>query len=106
MYVLIVSSTSVALQTKIEVMDESSGLSTRMNDTIAAILPKIAATITERKSTGGVAKIDLSTAENWLLRPELVVLCKDAISQNLKASVRSQNLASLKYQLLLLLHPY
>lgn len=79
-------------------MDESSGLSTRMNDTISAILPKIAATITERTSTGGFAKIDLSTAENWLLRPELVALCKDAISQNLTASVSPENFASPKYQ--------
>lgn len=79
-------------------MDELSGLTIRMNDTISAILPKIAATITERTSIGGLAKIDLSTAENWLVRPELVALCKDAISQNLTASVSPENFASPDYQ--------
>lgn len=59
-----------------------------MSSNIAAILPKIAATIAERTSTGPT-KIDLSTAENWLLRPELLVLCKDAISRNLTTDVRT-----------------
>lgn len=69
-------------------MADPKGLSARMSSNIVAILPKIAATIAERTSTGPT-KIDLSTAENWLLRPELLTLCKDAISRNLTADVRN-----------------
>ncbi|KAK4086358.1 hypothetical protein Purlil1_9204 [Purpureocillium lilacinum] len=56
-------------------------LSSRMQKTASAILPKIAATIAER--TSAVRKIDLATAENWLLRPEIVEICKNAIQENL-----------------------
>lgn len=69
-------------------MADLEGLSARMSDNIVNILPKIAATITERTATG-LVKIDLSTAENWLLRPELLALCKDAISRHLRPEVRS-----------------
>lgn len=59
-----------------------------MNNNIVAILPKVAATIAEQTATG-LAKIDLSTAENWLPRPELFAICKDAIFRYLKTDVRS-----------------
>ncbi|MCJ1271570.1 hypothetical protein MMC22_011472 [Lobaria immixta] len=67
-------------------MADPKGLSARMSGNIAAILPKIASTIAER-TTNGPAKIDLSTAENWLLRPELLALCRDVISRNLTTDV-------------------
>ncbi|MCJ1427546.1 hypothetical protein MMC29_005449 [Sticta canariensis] len=57
-------------------MADPKGLSARMSSNIVAILPKIAATIAERPSTRP-AKIELSTAENWSLRRELLILCKD-----------------------------
>ena len=31
--------------------------------------------------------IDLATAENWLMRPELLQICKDAISHGLEEEV-------------------
>jgi hypothetical protein len=67
-------------------MADVSGLSTRMRSSVAALLPKIAASIAERTSIGP-AKIDLATAENWLLRPELITLCNDAIAQKLTEEV-------------------
>lgn len=67
-------------------MADTNGLSTRMSKSVASMLPHIAATIAERTSKGP-AKIDLATAENWLLRPELLEICKDAIAQNLTADV-------------------
>lgn len=69
-------------------MADVKGLSGRMSSNIVAILPKVAATIAERTLTGAV-KIDLSTAENWLLRPELLAMCKDAVFRNLTKDVRS-----------------
>ena len=33
--------------------------------------------------------INLSTAENWLLRPELVQICKSSISHNLNEQVET-----------------
>jgi len=61
-------------------------LSRRMNKSVASMLPHIAATIAERTSKAP-AKIDLATAENWLLRPELLEICKDAFVEKLTASV-------------------
>jgi aspartate/methionine/tyrosine aminotransferase len=58
------------------------GLSARGNSNVAAIMPKISAAVTER-SQG--TKIDLASAENWLLREELIDICKDAIASNLHA---------------------
>ncbi|ORY14660.1 1-aminocyclopropane-1-carboxylate synthase 7 [Clohesyomyces aquaticus] len=45
---------------------------------IKAIMPKIKGAIEERKSKE-TSNIDLSTAENWLIREELKEICKDAI---------------------------
>jgi hypothetical protein len=61
-------------------------LSTRMHNSVASMLPQIAATVAERTSKSP-PKIDLATAENWLLRPELLELCKDAFVAKLTASV-------------------
>ena len=66
---------------------DSSGILVRMKSTVAAILPQISSTIAER-TLPGHARIDLSTAENWLLRPELVKICQDAIADTLTAKVK------------------
>lgn len=60
-------------------------LSSRMSGNVETIIPKIAGAISER--SGDVrqkpAAIDLATAENHLLRQELVELCRDAIAEKL-----------------------
>ncbi|KXX83235.1 hypothetical protein MMYC01_200285 [Madurella mycetomatis] len=56
-------------------------LSSRMQKPASAILPKIAATIADR--TNAARKIDLATAENWLIRPEIAEIYKDALQKNL-----------------------
>ncbi|KAF4948216.1 hypothetical protein FGADI_9808 [Fusarium gaditjirri] len=50
-----------------------------MRDTVAAILPTVSSILNDRSSD----KIDLATAENWLIRPELQRLCKEAIQSQL-----------------------
>lgn len=67
-------------------MDTPSGLSSRMSNVIASVLPKIATTVGERSSKGP-AKIDLATAENWLARRELIDIYKQAIAQDLDPQV-------------------
>jgi gliotoxin/aspirochlorine biosynthesis aminotransferase len=70
------------------------GLSSRMQKPASAILPKIASTIAERTNTSTSRRIDLSTAENWLIRPELVEIYKDAIQNQLTTAVRPSCLTS------------
>ncbi|MCJ1251406.1 hypothetical protein MMC30_008639 [Trapelia coarctata] len=68
-----------------QVMDpDAHGLSVRMNSTVAALMPQISSTIADRSSIE-TPKIDLATAENWLLRPELIALCKSAVAKDLTA---------------------
>ena len=62
------------------------GLSSRMSNVIASMLPKIAVTVSERSSTGP-PKIDLATAENWLVRRELIAILKEAVARNLDPEV-------------------
>ena len=50
-------------------------------------MPKIAAAVAERARQDNV-NIDLSSAENWLIRLEIIQLYKDAIAENLNAKVR------------------
>lgn len=50
-------------------------------------MPKIKGAVNERMSKT-TTNIDLSTSENWLLRPELVEICQDAIAQTLSPKVR------------------
>ena len=54
---------------------------------VASIMPKIAGAVKDRSSLqiDSNPNIDLSTAENWLLRPELIQICKDAIANSLCA---------------------
>ncbi|KAF2729067.1 PLP-dependent transferase [Polyplosphaeria fusca] len=59
--------------------------SERGRSNIEAIMPKIKGAVEERKSKTS-SNIDLSTAENWLIRPELMEICKEAINQDLTAA--------------------
>lgn len=58
-------------------------LSPHMRDIVAAVLPTVSSNLSDRSSD----KIDLATAENWLIRPELQRLCKEAIQNHLTADV-------------------
>ncbi len=60
--------------------------SDRMASTVSTMLPQITASLSQRSVTD-VPKVDLATAENWLIRPELVALCKNAIAEDLVAQV-------------------
>lgn len=66
--------------------ETDSNLSERGWATVEGILPKIKDTVAERSKKVNT-NIDLSTAENWLIRPELVNICKDAIDENLSPKV-------------------
>ncbi|KAK8157459.1 pyridoxal phosphate-dependent transferase [Phyllosticta citrichinensis] len=56
-------------------------LSERMRGTVESIMPKIATQVAQRSSSN--PPIDFGTAENWLIRSELVDFFKDAISKRL-----------------------
>lgn len=58
------------------------GLSARGWANVGEIMPKISAAVEERSHRDN-PNIDLASAENWLLRPELLDICKDAISSKL-----------------------
>ncbi|KAF2795571.1 1-aminocyclopropane-1-carboxylate synthase [Melanomma pulvis-pyrius CBS 109.77] len=60
------------------------GLSKRGWSNVEAIMPKIKGAVEQRKISNNT-NIDLSTAENWLIRPELIEICKEAIIQNIEA---------------------
>lgn len=51
-------------------------------------MPKIKGAVEERKIKEN-PNIDLSTAENWLIREELIEICKDSIAQGLEPKVRT-----------------
>ncbi|KAF2201388.1 1-aminocyclopropane-1-carboxylate synthase 7 [Delitschia confertaspora ATCC 74209] len=57
-------------------------LSRRGGANIKAIIPQIKDAIQEKKKKN-TANIDLATAENWLIRSEIVDICKSAIAQEL-----------------------
>ena len=62
------------------------GLSRRGWSNVEAIMPNIKGAL-EQRSMPKNPNIDLSTAENWLIRPELIQICKTAISTDLQAIV-------------------
>lgn len=64
------------------------GLSSRGWSNIEAIMPKIKSAV-EQRSIENNTNIDLSTAENWLLRPELIDTCKKSIARGLEAKVHN-----------------
>ncbi|POS75432.1 hypothetical protein DHEL01_v206174 [Diaporthe helianthi] len=59
------------------------GLSQRGWVNVEAIMPKIRGAVEERKLKQS-KNIDLATAENWLIRPELLDLCKTSIVELLE----------------------
>ncbi|KAK2874943.1 hypothetical protein FQN49_001917 [Arthroderma sp. PD_2] len=61
----------------------SSGLSKRGAANVEKIMPGISAALLERTKPTA-PRIDLSTAENWLLRNEIIELTKDGIRDGLK----------------------
>lgn len=63
-------------------MADSDILSTRMRNIIATVMPKIAATVAQKTSTSH-SVVDLATAENWLVRDELLAIFKEAIARDL-----------------------
>ena len=65
---------------------ESSNISNHMSRKLLAILPKLG-TASHGSSSDTPTKIDLSLAENLILRDELLVFCKDAIAHELRAEV-------------------
>lgn len=69
-------------------MTNPDGLSSRMTNIIAAVLPQIAVTVAERSSSGP-PKIDLATAENWLVRRELVSIYKEAFATEANVEVNT-----------------
>lgn len=50
-------------------------------------MPKISSQVAERVKTNN-PNIDLQTAENWLIRDELISLCKKGIDEGLLTKVR------------------
>ena len=60
-------------------------LSDRMRSTVESVMPKIATQVAQRSSSN--PPIDFGTAENWLIRPELVEFFKNRISQELVEQV-------------------
>lgn len=68
-------------------------LSKRGWATVEAVMPRIKGAVAERSKKQNT-NIDLSTAENWSIRPELITICKDAISQKLSTKVLTSTLVS------------
>ncbi|QYS97979.1 hypothetical protein H0G86_005180 [Trichoderma simmonsii] len=60
----------------------SIGLSQRSKAVVDDIMPKISAAVADRTRVDN-PNIDLSTAENWLLRDELIEICKEAVSKDM-----------------------
>lgn len=58
------------------------GLSVRGWANVSQIMPKIKSAVKERIRVDN-PNIDLASAENWLLRPELIDICKNAIRDKL-----------------------
>lgn len=58
------------------------GLSLRGAGNVDAVLPRISAAVDER-ATKANTNIDLSTSENWLIRDELIAICKESINNGL-----------------------
>lgn len=65
-----------------DTMADLNQLSSRMRDTIASLMTKVDKTVSGRSTS-----IDLATAENWLLRPELQEIYGDAIQSGITSKV-------------------
>jgi hypothetical protein len=62
------------------------GMSKRGFSNVESIMPKINAQVAERMKTKN-SNIDLSTAENCLIRPEVVEVYKKSIHEGLSSNV-------------------
>ncbi|GIK07526.1 hypothetical protein Aspvir_003192 [Aspergillus viridinutans] len=60
----------------------NNGISVRSHAVVEAIMPKIQDAVAERTRADN-PNIDLSTAENWLIRDELIDICKSSIQADL-----------------------
>ncbi|ESZ91287.1 aminotransferase GliI [Sclerotinia borealis F-4128] len=69
----------------------ANNLSSRMIKSMQYILPKLAATSHELDNEN-VTPINLSIAENYVIREELIEICKDVVKEKLVPSVLSQPL--------------
>ena len=58
-------------------------ISERMKGVVTTLLPKIESAVSARNPNN----IDLATAENWLIRPEVISLYKEAVQQHLVPEV-------------------
>jgi hypothetical protein len=67
-------------------MASALGLSIRGVGNVDAILDKISGAIEERAKKDN-NNIDLGTSENWLMREEVIQICKNAIQSNLMMKV-------------------
>lgn len=67
--------------------DDRRGMSQRGWSNVEGIMPKIRSAVNERGRDDN-ANIDLATAENWLLRPEMTLFCKKSINEHLDAKVK------------------
>ncbi len=70
---------------------ESNNVSIHMHQKLLSILPKVA-TAHNATSSNGRPVIDLSVAENLLLRDEILALCKDAIANEFRPEVSLQTM--------------
>ena len=55
---------------------------------VSAVMPKIESAVEERSGRESQT-IDLATAENWLIREEIIELCKESIDGKLSSKVRT-----------------
>lgn len=67
-------------------MATAGSISSRGRNNVDAIMPKISALI-EEKFKSPASTIDLSTAENWLIRTELMAIYKAGVNDQLEARV-------------------
>jgi hypothetical protein len=62
------------------------GISNRMHNILQAVFPYLPHD-NKQPTKSGLVPLDLSVAENWLLRPELLELCRDAVAKDFNATV-------------------
>jgi len=67
----------------------NNNVSTRMSAMLDAVLSGMPQE-NHGLTSSGLVPVDLSVSENWLLRPELLQICKESIAQDLTANVSSQ----------------
>lgn len=71
-------------------MSAQKGLSARGAGNVDAVFHSISAAVEERAKKENT-NIDLGTSENWLIRDELISLCKEAVQDGLLAKVSTSS---------------